>query len=505
MKKLTAILLALALLFSFAGCVTQEDIDKAVNDASAPLKEQIDRLNADIAAKEAKIETLEDEKADLTAEKTTLEGEIDEVDAQIATLNGKVAELEASGEADDQEIAKLKGDISTLEGKKTELSGKVTELENSISAKDAEITGLHSSIQTLTTEKQTLTDRVEELEKENATLENEKTELEKENAGLKNCLAGEHAYSYTDNHEKTHKGTCIWCDDTTVEAHSFADGACSVCGIAGGYCGTEGENAVWTLKDGAFTLSGIGEVRTYGLSAIPWREHKYQIESATVNDGITNLPQWAFYNTTVKTVTLPGSVTTIGANAFYFCVDMESITLSEGLQSIGDTAFRNCSALKSITIPASVTSISSNALDADLEEILVAEGNPVYRSIDGNLYAFDGDALTLMRYADGSGKDSFVTPAGVRAIDREAFAYAYNLVSLTISEDVDEVRRDVFLGCHFLTKLTILSRSIHIDADAFCMCDNLRDIYYVGTQEQWDALGIELPEGATVHYNYIAQ
>jgi len=221
MKKLGAILLAFALLFSFAGCISQEDLDNAVNDATKPLKEQIAQLNADIAAKEAQIETLESEKADLTEEKTTHEGEIDEIDAQLATLNGKVAELEASGEADDAEIAKLKGDISTLEGKKTELSGKVTELENSISAKDTEIAGLNSSIQTLTTEKQTLSDRITELENANVTLENEKTELEKENAALKNCLAGNHDHKYTDNDDGTHKKACTVCGHVENETHTF--------------------------------------------------------------------------------------------------------------------------------------------------------------------------------------------------------------------------------------------------------------------------------------------
>lgn len=223
MKKLTAILLTLCLLLSFAGCISQEDVDKAVNDATAPLKEQIAQLNADIADKAAKIKTLENEKAALAAKKAALEEEIEEMDTELTTLNTKVAELEASGEADDQEITKLKGDISTLEEKKAALTDEKTALEASISAKDTEITTLNSSVSSLTQEKQTLSDRI-------TALENEKTELEKENEALKNCLAGKHDYKYTVNENETHTADCLWCDDTVTENHAFnANGACA-CG-----------------------------------------------------------------------------------------------------------------------------------------------------------------------------------------------------------------------------------------------------------------------------------
>ena len=52
-----------------------------------------------------------------------------------------------------------------------------------------------------------------------------------------------------------------------------------------------------------------------------------------------------------------GSVTSIGAYAFYGCSGLTSITIPSSVTSIGNSAFYNCSGLTSITIPYRVTSI----------------------------------------------------------------------------------------------------------------------------------------------------
>ena len=68
MKKLGAILLAFALLFSFAGCISQEDIDNAVNEATTPLNDKISSLEGQIAELQGKLDALEGENEDLEAE-----------------------------------------------------------------------------------------------------------------------------------------------------------------------------------------------------------------------------------------------------------------------------------------------------------------------------------------------------------------------------------------------------------------------------------------------------
>ncbi len=57
-----------------------------------------------------------------------------------------------------------------------------------------------------------------------------------------------------------------------------------------------------------------------------------------------------------------GSVTSIGAYAFYGCSGLMNITIPNGVTNIGESAFQSCGNLKSITIPNSVTSIGNTVL-----------------------------------------------------------------------------------------------------------------------------------------------
>ena len=56
-------------------------------------------------------------------------------------------------------------------------------------------------------------------------------------------------------------------------------------------------------------------------------------------------------------VTIPDSVTSIGAYAFRYCSSLTSVTIPDSVTSIGSAAFGDCSSLTSVTIPNSVTSI----------------------------------------------------------------------------------------------------------------------------------------------------
>ena len=55
------------------------------------------------------------------------------------------------------------------------------------------------------------------------------------------------------------------------------------------------------------------------------------------------------------------SVTEIGDNAFWNCLNLTSIEIPTSVTSIGGAAFSDCSGLRSIEIPNSVTSIGDDA------------------------------------------------------------------------------------------------------------------------------------------------
>lgn len=68
-------------------------------------------------------------------------------------------------------------------------------------------------------------------------------------------------------------------------------------------------------------------------------------------------------NSTVKKITVPASVKTIGEEAFACATALEEVYIEDGVTEIGDLAFSGCINLKKITIPKSVEKIGKGAFD----------------------------------------------------------------------------------------------------------------------------------------------
>lgn len=68
-------------------------------------------------------------------------------------------------------------------------------------------------------------------------------------------------------------------------------------------------------------------------------------------------------NKTIKKITVPGSVKTIGEEAFACADALEEVYIEDGVTEIGELSFSGCMNLKKITIPKSVEKIGKGAFD----------------------------------------------------------------------------------------------------------------------------------------------
>ncbi len=86
------------------------------------------------------------------------------------------------------------------------------------------------------------------------------------------------------------------------------------------------------------------------------------LKSITIPNSVTSIGESAFSGcTSLKSITIPDSVTSIGDYAFYGCKSLTSVTIPDSVTSIGSWAFNGCTSLESVTIPDSVTSIGHHA------------------------------------------------------------------------------------------------------------------------------------------------
>ncbi|GHT19082.1 hypothetical protein AGMMS4957_02580 [Bacteroidia bacterium] len=86
----------------------------------------------------------------------------------------------------------------------------------------------------------------------------------------------------------------------------------------------------------------------------------------TIPNSVTSIGAYAFYGCSgrLTSVTIPDGVTSIGKAAFSDCSGLTgALTIPNGVTSIGDMAFYGCRGLTSVTIGNSVTSIGNNAFE----------------------------------------------------------------------------------------------------------------------------------------------
>ena len=107
---------------------------------------------------------------------------------------------------------------------------------------------------------------------------------------------------------------------------------------------------------------------------------------------------------------------------------------------------------------------------------------------------------------------SITIPSGVTSIGMHTFEGCTSLASVTIGNGVTNIGGYVFYNCTSLTSITIPGSVTSIGENAFRNCTSLANIYYIGTEEQWNAItkgttwnrnmGSNVEGGTVITYNY---
>mgnify|MGYP003293555735 CR=1 FL=1 len=231
-----------------------------------------------------------------------------------------------------------------------------------------------------------------------------------------------------------------------------------------------------------------------------------------VPDGVESLAFAAFYdNDHLTAITLPDSGAWIGVDAFYDCQGLTSIAIPEGIRGIENSAFRRCENLTTVTIHGSITRIESNVF-AGCKSLTAITLPETVESIGEN--AFEGctsltsinipDTVTSIEYRAFYGCESLTSinmPETMTSIGWYAFEGCKSLTSITLPEGLTEIGYGAFSGCYNLTDVTIPKSMTEIDG-VFTYCYLLSDVYYAGTEEEWNAIEIddEYLSQATVHF-----
>lgn len=285
--------------------------------------------------------------------------------------------------------------------------------------------------------------------------------------------------------------------------------------------GTCGENLTWTLDgEGTLRISGTGAMEEYEWrSDVPWYQSRDSIKTVVMENGVTTIGSYAFFNCSGLTnVTIPESVTSIGKNAFGNCnnltdvyitdidawcrinfgdtpmgyakniwlngskitsvtvpegvtelnytfygfKDLIRVTLPKSLTGIGEKTFYKCTSLISITIPDGVTAIGDSACSSCTSLASV--------TIPASVTSI-GDRA----FEDCSGLTSVTIPEGVTVIGSGAFSSCSSLASVDLPKNLTVISSGAFSGCG-LTSVKIPDGVTAIGSSAFSWCSYLTDV-----------------------------
>ena len=107
-------------------------------------------------------------------------------------------------------------------------------------------------------------------------------------------------------------------------------------------------------------------------------------------------------------------------------------------------------------------------------------------------------------FGDYSNLKDITIADSVTNIGKLAFKNCSSLENIIIPNSVEVINSYTFYNCNNITRVTIPTGVTTIDRKAFCECTNLTDIYYGGTEEQWNKMSISSEndelENVTIHY-----
>ena len=298
-----------------------------------------------------------------------------------------------------------------------------------------------------------------------------------------------------------------------------------------------------------YRLSYNSSSNIYKTNA-PWMSASSSVAvwKVEIVGNVTSIGDYAFYRLKTlgyNTLYFPETLRKIGKGAFAECNGYRSvIKLPEGLETIDDCAFQNCSKWSFNQLPTTLKKIGSNAFEGcgNLyfnfdKSARVQVGKEAFKN------AYIGETpLSLVGFSEvssgmfqgtniyGVNLPSYITKIGSNAfknctnlgyvhiqgnvteIPAECFSgcgklgdisglekitcigasalKGTNFYSFIIPSNVKTIANYAFQSCKNLKELTIPVSVTSIGASAFDGCSNLEKVRYLGTQAQWDAIGI---------------
>ena len=271
-----------------------------------------------------------------------------------------------------------------------------------------------------------------------------------------------------------------------------------------------GEDATYTFDSdtGKLTIEGTGKINAEafyqnndiknvvigdGITEIGADAFKNcdNLTNVDIGAGVTSIGYAAFYGCDVIVkVVIPDNVTYISVFAFAYCCNLEDVDIGDGVVTIDDCAFLGCENLSNVDLGYNIEKIMGSAFAycKSLKNIIIGDSVTLIGSAFSNCYN-----LSYVKLGNG-----------ITIIGESAFYECRNLINVVLGKCVEEIQAYAFAHCSNINNVSIPKSVTFIGESAFRYCSSLYDVYYEGSEEEWNSIDIReyntALDNATIHF-----
>ena len=181
----------------------------------------------------------------------------------------------------------------------------------------------------------------------------------------------------------------------------------------------DGTSIKWsvTSPDGTqenlkLSVTGSGAIPSYQSDFSPWEKYNHKTTEIYVAPTITEIGDYAFFETAITSFEIPSSCTRIGASAFLRCTNLKEIYIPSNVEIIGALAFRGCTSLSLIHYDGRCT--SNTIISSNVNDLGVANGKIIEKEGTGASYAFIPEGWEYYTHGEQCNGGAWVAESGTK-------------------------------------------------------------------------------------------
>ena len=191
------------------------------------------------------------------------------------------------------------------------------------------------------------------------------------------------------------------------------------------------------------------------------------IDRVVLSNNITKIESSAFKNSSIIEMIVPGSVTSVGAQAFAGCTQLVTYVHEVGApKTYASNIFISCTRLKTLII----------------KDTIKTFGTAQFSSCSALEYVYFGYGLEtvsrMLFQISNSSIKTVILPESVRTIDENAFTNCTELESITLPQGLVTIGTKAFYNCSSLATIVIPDSVTTIGNNAFERCSALKHVVF---------------------------